>query len=68
MTVEMTRTELCDLRLACTNIIIATMNEIRDPETSDTRREIAERTLKKWQTLKDKIILQTAEQDGETEI
>lgn len=65
MTIEMTRTELCDLRIACTHIILATMDEIRDPETSDERREIANRTLKKWQDLKDKIILQMADQGEE---
>lgn len=68
MTIELTRNELCNLRIACTGIIIDCREEIRDPETSDERREIVKRTLKKWQDLKDKIILQMAEQDEETEI
>lgn len=64
-TIELNRGSVCDVLLAITHVKIDFMREIRDENTSEERKEIAERSLKKWEKLHEEIKKQLAEQDGE---
>lgn len=65
MTLNLSRLEVCDVRMAITAVMISFMDEIGDPTTTPERRKIAIRSLKKWENLKVKIVKQFNEQDAE---
>lgn len=60
------RIELCDLMLSCTAIIIDARKEMEhDPNCSEYRRKnVLPGTIRKWQTLHDKIKKQLEIQDA----
>lgn len=63
MTLKLTRLEICDLMIACTGIVCDSKTEQRMEETSEERKRILDGTIRKWQTLHDKIEEQFDEQD-----
>lgn len=64
-TLELTRTEICDLLLACTEIKWGAIEEMKnDPDCPEYRRDVVlPGTIKKWQKLHDIIDAQLTEQD-----
>lgn len=64
-TLKLPRIQFCDLMMACSGIIMASKDEQRCPETSDTRKEILDGTIKKWKRLHDELKRQLDEQDAE---
>ena len=64
-TLSLKRIQICDLMVACSGIIQEAKDEQRRPETSDTRKEILEGTIKKWKRLHDELKRQLDEQDSE---
>lgn len=62
---SLNRLEVCDLLLACTNIICASREEmLKDPDCPEYRREhVLPETIKKWQALHDKVERQLDRQD-----
>ena len=63
MNIELKRTEVLDVRMAILGIIIDANEELNDENTSEDRKEILKGTIKKWTTLREKIIEQFKEQD-----
>ena len=61
---KISRTEICDLMLACTGIVIDARTEQRDPNTDSTRQKVLAATVEKWQSLHDKLKAQLDEQDA----
>lgn len=53
VTVNLTRSQLCALIMACTAETISHRHEAADPETTDSRREVCLRTAEAWKTLHD---------------
>ena len=53
VTVNLTRSQLCSLMMACTALTVSHKNEAADPETTDSRREVCLRTAEAWKTLHD---------------
>lgn len=64
MTLKLSRIEVCDLLIACTAIEWEAREEQAAAETSETRREILNGTIKKWEELHDIIKKQLDEFDG----
>lgn len=62
MTLELTEREISDITIALTDVIISYRREIADKDTTQSRREICERSLNKWLRLKEKIKSQTETQ------
>ena len=64
-TLELTRSEICDLLLACTEIKWSAIDEMKnDPDCPEYRRDVVlPGTIKKWQSLHDIIDEQLTEQD-----
>ena len=62
MTLELTEREISDIKIAITDVIINFRHEIADKDTTQSRREICERSLNKWLRLKEKIKSQTEAQ------
>lgn len=64
-TLKLNRLELCDLMLACTNIVWQSIDEMKnDPECPEYRREhVLPEAIKKWQALHDEIKAQLEAQD-----
>ena len=60
VTVNLTRSQLCSLMMACTALTISHKNEAADPETTDSRREVCLRTAEAWKTLHDCLKAQLA--------
>lgn len=52
---ELNRVKVCDLMIACTGICFGMEDELRDPNTSETRREILKRSIAKWEALHDDL-------------
>ena len=53
---SISRLEVCDLMLACTNIVCGAMEEMHDPNCNEYRRQhVLPGTVKKWQALHDKL-------------
>ncbi len=55
MTIELNEREISDIRIAITDVIISYRRELADEGTTQSRREICERSLSKWVQLKAKI-------------
>lgn len=64
MTLRLRRIDICYLSTATTSIIWDMKNEMRDPTTSEDRREILARSIEKWQELHDNIKAQFNAQDA----
>ena len=62
MTLTLSNNDICDLRLACSSIIIDAKRELADENTTADRKAILEGTIEKWQNLKNRIIEQQAAQ------
>ena len=58
MTLNLTNNKICDLRLACSSIIIDAKRELADESTTADRKAILEATIQKWQSLKNEIVEQ----------
>lgn len=65
--INLMRIDVCDVLMAITGIRVGMMNEIRDENITETRREILQYSLKKWDQLHDKIQNQLDEQDEQSE-
>lgn len=64
----LSRGEVCDLLLACTCIVSGATLEMNDPECPEYRREhVLPETIKKWQTLHDKIADELTTLDANSE-
>lgn len=62
-TLNLKRLEVCDIQMALTAVICGFRSELYCNDLSEERREIAERSLKKWEKLKETIQVQLDEQD-----
>lgn len=67
MTLVLSRLNVCDLSLATHAIISDMRREMRDPATTDDRREILVRSIEKWKKLHDNIVAQRVVQEYELE-
>lgn len=67
-TLTLTRRDLCDLMLACTQIEWAARDEMKSADVNEYRRDIVlPGTVAKWEALHDKIEEQLDRLDAETE-
>ena len=55
MNLNLTRGNVCDILRAVTSVKIDFMREIRDENTTDDRRKIAESSLAMWERLHSEI-------------
>lgn len=65
MTLELSRNNVCDISMALLDLIHVFRHEINDENTSETRREIAKASLKKWERLRDEVKRQLKEFDND---
>ena len=63
MTLTLSRTTICNIRLALLHVAQDFRREAADPETTDDRREIAERSAEHWERIREEVIRQFNEQD-----
>lgn len=64
MKIELSRIEVIDIKMAIQHIIFDFQDEIRDENTSEDRKRIAQSSIDhRWQPLLDKIERQFEEQD-----
>ena len=56
MTLDLTRLEVLDVRIALLDVLHAMKSERNNPETDPTRRTILEASIRKWEALRSKII------------
>lgn len=63
MKMELTRLEWCDVKLALLSIIIDMRCELRDPETTEDRKQVLRGSITKWETLREELGRQFEEQD-----
>lgn len=68
MTLTLSRIEMCDIRMALLHIVNDTEEELNDENTTADRKKVLEGTLKKWTTLREKVIRQFNDQDGIEEV
>lgn len=61
---HLSRLEVCDLLIACTGIRHDMEDEIRDPATKDSRREVLRQSIRKWEDLHDELRRQLDEFDN----
>lgn len=52
---NLSRLDVCDLLIACTGIRHDMEDEIRDPATTDGRREVLRQSIRKWEDLHDNL-------------
>jgi hypothetical protein len=52
---KLSRLDVCDLLIACTVIRHDMEDEIRDPATTDGRRDVLRQSIPKWEDLHDKL-------------
>lgn len=67
MNLNLTRGNVCDVLRAITSVKMDFMREIRDENTTEDRRKIAESSLVMWQSLYSEIKNQLNKYDEETE-
>ena len=64
-TLTVSRLEVCDLMLACSQIICGAWDEMRSPDCDEYRKKhVLPGTVKKWQALHDKLDKQLSAQDA----
>lgn len=52
---ELTRRDICDLLLAATHVKWNAIDEFKDPETDETRKQILKGTIKKWEGIHSRL-------------
>ena len=62
-TLTLKRHDMCRISMALTHIIIDFMEEIRDPNTTETQKKIAESSLEMWKSIREEVHKQLDEQD-----
>lgn len=55
MNLNLTRGEVCDLLIATTGIKFDMLDEMRDENTTESRKEVLKNSIKKWERLHDLI-------------
>lgn len=65
---ELTRIDICDLLLAATHVRWNAIDELKDPETDETRRQILKGTVKKWEGIHNRLEEQLNKLDKENGI
>lgn len=65
MSLKLTRLDMCDLMIATLSIWHGMDAEMRDENTTETRRKILEQSMKKWERLHGEIRKQINEFDRE---
>ena len=71
LNVQMRRIELCDTILAIDSVIVDFKREIKNPETTPTRREICQSSVdRRWEPLRQLLRqqLDAADADGEADV
>lgn len=64
MTIKIERTKVIDLKMAITSVISDFEDEINSPKTSESRKEIAKKSIEnRWQPLLKTLEEQFKEQD-----
>lgn len=63
MTMTLSRHEMCDIRLALTSVLCDLRDELNDPQTTESRKAVVERSIEKWDSLRDRFIRQFNELD-----
>lgn len=61
---KLRRIDVCDLLLATTHIRFDMEDEMKNPETTETRREILKGSIQKWEALHDELKHQLDEFDA----
>jgi len=67
MNLQLSRPNVYDILLALTQLTCEFRTEMNDENTSETRREIAKASLKKWESLRDEIKGQLKKFDDDEE-
>ena len=60
---ELTRLDICDLLLAALEVKWSAIHELNDPETGETRKQVLEGTIKKWEGIHDRLNAQLEKLD-----
>ena len=66
MKLELTRSEVCRLMMACTGIKLDMIEEYKDENTSEDRKNVLEGSIEMWKRLHDEIERQLQEHDKKT--
>ena len=65
MSLKMTRLDMCDLMIATSSIYFDMDMEMRDENTTESRRKVLQKSMKKWMRLHGEIRKQINEFDRE---
>ena len=63
--VSMRRADMLRVQQALTSMVVEFRREANDPDTTETRREIAEKSMKMWWRIRNEFERQIKEQDPE---
>lgn len=63
MTLNLTRGDVCSLRLALISVIHDMQDEMNDENTSENRKKVLEKSIGMWKNLRAEIIKQFDEQN-----
>lgn len=63
--VTMRRADMLRVQQALTSMVVGFRREVNDPDTTETRREIAEKSMKMWWRIRNEFEQQLKEQDPE---
>lgn len=63
--VTMRRADMLRVQQALTSMVVEFRREANDPDTTETRREIAEKSMKMWWRIRNEFERQIKEQDPE---
>ena len=63
--VSMRRADMLRVQQALTSMMVEFRREANDPDTTETRREIAEKSMKMWWRIRNEFERQIKEQDPE---
>lgn len=55
MSLRLTRLDMCDLMIATSSIYFGMDAEMRDENTTESRRSVLRNSMKKWERLHDEI-------------
>lgn len=58
ITLTLNRNDMSRVRTALTAQVISFMDELRDPEITEDRKEIAQRSLEMWKKIREEVISQ----------
>lgn len=62
---ELTRIDICDLLLAALEVKWGAIHELNDPETTETRKQILQGTIEKWEGIHARLNAQLDKLDKE---